>query len=30
MIRKELVTDWQTVDVKLRREHVAFDTDDAA
>jgi uncharacterized protein (TIGR02271 family) len=30
VIRKELVTDWETVDVELRREHVAFDTDDAA
>ncbi|MFL6005793.1 MAG: YsnF/AvaK domain-containing protein [Gaiellaceae bacterium] len=30
VIRKELVTDWETVDVELRREHVAFETDDAA
>src|SRR3954454_17212121 len=30
VIRKELVTDWETIDVELRREHVAFETDDAA
>jgi len=30
VIRKELLTDWQLVDVELRREHVAVDTDDAA
>lgn len=30
VIRKEPVTGWETVDVKLRREHIAFDTDDAA
>ena len=29
IIRKELVTDWQTVEAVLRREHVAFDADDA-
>jgi uncharacterized protein (TIGR02271 family) len=30
VIRKELVTEWQTVDTELRREHVAFESDDAA
>jgi stress response protein YsnF len=28
IIRKETVTDWQTVEAELRREHVSFDTDD--
>jgi len=28
IIRKELVTEWQTVEVNLRREHVAFETDE--
>jgi hypothetical protein len=26
----QAVTDWETVDVELRREHVALDTEDAA
>jgi len=30
IIRKELVTEWETVEAELRREHVAFDGDDAA
>lgn len=30
VIRKELVTEWETVETELRREHVAFDGDDAA
>jgi uncharacterized protein (TIGR02271 family) len=30
VIRKELVTDWETIEIELRREHVAFETDDAA
>jgi len=30
VIGKELVTDWETVDVELMREHVAFESDDAA
>ena len=29
IVRKEMVTDWQTVEAVLRREHVAFETDDA-
>jgi uncharacterized protein (TIGR02271 family) len=28
IIRKETVTDWQTVEAELRREHVSFETDD--
>jgi uncharacterized protein (TIGR02271 family) len=29
IIRKEHVTDWETVETELRREHIAFETDDA-
>jgi uncharacterized protein (TIGR02271 family) len=29
IIRKEDVTEWQTVEAELRRERVAFETDDA-
>ena len=29
IVRKELATDWQTVEVELRREHVAFDPAEA-
>jgi uncharacterized protein (TIGR02271 family) len=28
IIRKESVTDWETVEAELRREHISFDTDD--
>jgi len=28
IIRKELATDWETVEAELRREYVTFDTDD--
>jgi uncharacterized protein (TIGR02271 family) len=28
IIRKETVTDWERVEAKLRREHIAFDTDE--
>ena len=28
LIRKDTVTDWQTVEAELRREHISFDTDD--
>jgi uncharacterized protein (TIGR02271 family) len=27
IVRKELVSDWETVEVELRREHIAFDED---
>jgi uncharacterized protein (TIGR02271 family) len=29
IIRKETVTEWETVEAELRREHVTFDADDA-
>jgi uncharacterized protein (TIGR02271 family) len=28
IIRKGTVTDWETVEAELRREHISFDTDD--
>ena len=28
IIRKDTVTDWETVEAELRREHISFDTDD--
>jgi uncharacterized protein (TIGR02271 family) len=28
IIRKDIVTDWETVEAELRREHISFDTDD--
>jgi hypothetical protein len=28
IVRKEFVTEWETVEAELRREHVAFDTGD--
>jgi uncharacterized protein (TIGR02271 family) len=28
VIRKESVTDWETVEAELRREHISFETDD--
>jgi uncharacterized protein (TIGR02271 family) len=28
IVRKETVTDWETVEAELRREHISFDADD--
>ena len=28
IIRKDTLTDWETVEAELRREHISFDTDD--